>query len=170
MMNYEELYFNTVRSVHQHIVWPYSVSFPVQFVPWTTGRSAGAIMEVCLEPDLQFHYSIQSKDVMLYMKSVHEDHVASALLTHMIHTALHETAHHRQILMMLNKGWDIQNLLSYMQAHGTEWKSCMKGLGIKNPKAKTFGFDWVQEFKYPDLLQQIVDDISEDVWEVLDSL
>ena len=126
-------------------------------------------MEVCFKPDLQFHYSVNTESVVQYIKSVHEDNMASTLLTHTIHTALHEVAHHRQILTMLNEGWDIQNLLSYVQAHGTEWKSCMKELGIKNPKAKECGFGWVQEFKYPDLLQQIIDDVSEDVWEVIDS-
>jgi hypothetical protein len=45
-----------------------------------------------------------------------------------------------------------------------------KELGVKRPKAKDLSFTWTQEFKYPDLLQQIIDDISEDVWDVLEEI
>ena len=171
MNHYEELYFNTVRSLHRHLSWDYKTPFKQVFIPWPEDETKGqAFVHTSFKEELLFEYAYDSRYLQFMLESLKPskaEFMDSILVTLLIETAIHETAHQRQKLSMLDEGWNYDILISYTQPHGYEWKKCMKELGVKRPKARCLGFDWVPEFKYPDLLQQIIDDISEDVWDVL---
>lgn len=169
MNQYEELYHHTVRSVHQHIEWNYLTPFKQLFIPDREDHSIAFVRTSYTDHEgLTFYYGFDPDWMESRVLSLPKERRGNVLLTLNIMLALHETGHQRQTLVMMDEEWHYESMLSYTQHHGYEWRKCMKELGVKRPKAKDLSFTWTQEFTRPDLLQQIIDDISEDVWDMLD--